>query len=100
MDSFNGKVILRRKELERFIGFRRSQIYDMLNEKCDGYDPDFPKQIKLGRKAVGWYVHDVLKWIERRREQSNHDEEGKSNHDKEGKSNHDKEGKSNHDDEE
>ncbi|WP_371829240.1 helix-turn-helix transcriptional regulator [Modicisalibacter ilicicola] len=41
----------------------------MLNESSERYDPDFPKQIRLGASAVGWDKSEVLAWLEKRRQQ-------------------------------
>lgn len=62
----NTEVILRMPDLKALLKLSRSQIYDMLNEKSAGYDPDFPKPIKLGRKAVGWFYQEVRDWLESR----------------------------------
>lgn len=60
-------IILRMQDLRVLIKLSRSKIYDMLNEKSGGHDPDFPKPIKLGPKAVGWYYQEVLDWLESRK---------------------------------
>ena len=30
------------------------------------YDPDFPKPIRLGKRAVGWRESEVIAWLESR----------------------------------
>ncbi|MFC2993203.1 helix-turn-helix transcriptional regulator [Halomonas tibetensis] len=68
MVAGNDRVILRMKQLVVFIGLSRSKIYEMLNERSKRYDPHFPKPIPLSAGAVGWYQHEVLEWLEFRRE--------------------------------
>lgn len=52
--------ILRRKEVERRIGFGRSQIYKMMNEG------KFPKARHLGIRTVGWDSVEIDQWIAER----------------------------------
>lgn len=49
--------IWRLPEVMRQTGLSRSTIYEMTNRG------EFPRQIKLGRRAVGWIANDVLNWI-------------------------------------
>lgn len=55
--------IIRIKEVIYRTGFSRPKIYSMLNENSKGYDPDFPRQINLGKRAVGWMSDEVTNWI-------------------------------------
>jgi prophage regulatory protein len=49
--------ILKRKDVEDMTGLKRSSIYlKMANN-------EFPKQIKLGARSVGWLLSDVENWI-------------------------------------
>lgn len=52
--------ILRRSEVEAFTGLSRSTIYAMMAEG------EFPKPIKLGKRAVGWREADIAAWLESR----------------------------------
>jgi prophage regulatory protein len=63
-------TILRMKDLVAFIGLSRSKIYEMLDHKSKRHDPAFPKQVRLGTAAVGWYRGEVIAWLHRRRQQS------------------------------
>lgn len=56
-------VILRRKQLEKRIGLKRSSIYDKLDSKSKHYDPTFPRMVSLGARSVGWYEHEVEAWL-------------------------------------
>ncbi len=49
---------LRRNEVEKVTGLKRSSIYSKIKEG------DFPKPIKLGMRAVAWLEADVMQWIE------------------------------------
>lgn len=49
--------ILRMKQVEEFTGLSRYTIYRFMGEGT------FPKQIKLGKRAVGWLVDDVNNWL-------------------------------------
>jgi len=48
-------------------GLSRSSIYNKLNPKSKHYDFQFPKPIKLGERSIGFYAHEVQKWIDSRR---------------------------------
>ena len=52
--------ILRRWEVEARIGFKRSQIYKLMNEG------KFPKAKPLGIRAVGWDSAEIDQWIAER----------------------------------
>jgi prophage regulatory protein len=58
--------ILRRPSVEAVTGLSRSSIYERLNPKSEYFDPNFPKPIKLGKRAVGWRESDVAAWLESR----------------------------------
>ena len=55
--SENNKQIIRMPQVEKRLGLSRYTVYRLI--KSDG----FPKPIQLGRQAVGWYEHEVDKWI-------------------------------------
>lgn len=57
MMKSNNKL-LRRNEVEKVTGLKRSSIYSKIKEG------DFPKPIKLGMRAVAWLEADVMQWIE------------------------------------
>lgn len=48
---------LRRTQVENLTGLSRSTIYSMV---ADG---SFPKQIKIGRRAVAWREADIVNWM-------------------------------------
>lgn len=51
---------MRRPEVERTVGLSRSAIYAAMDRG------DFPRPIKIGRRAVGWKASDVTNWLESR----------------------------------
>ena len=54
-DSF-----LRLADVQRRVPFSRSTIYLMISRG------EFPKQISLGARAVGWLKSEIDQWIESR----------------------------------
>ncbi|MBF3412658.1 helix-turn-helix transcriptional regulator [Burkholderia pseudomallei] len=55
--------ILRRKDVERRTGFKRSHIYNLMHQG------KFPQAIPLGARAVGWDSREIDQWIEERKQQ-------------------------------
>lgn len=49
--------ILRRKEVEQFIGLSRSSIYEAMAQG------EFPKPIRIGKRAVGWRQSTIDAWL-------------------------------------
>ena len=59
-------TILRRRQVEARTGLSRSTIYARMNQcgkRPQEYDPTFPRQISVGKRAVGWIEAEVDKWI-------------------------------------
>ena len=54
--------VFRRPEVERITGLSRSTLYAMIAED------EFPKPIRLGKRAVGWREADIAAWLESREE--------------------------------
>jgi len=50
-------AILRLKQVEQRSGLKRSSIYQKISEN------DFPEQVKLGARAVGWIESEIDAWI-------------------------------------
>ena len=51
------KQFYRRSALEDMLGISRSTIYRLM------LDEEFPRPIKLGRRAVGWKSEDIDEWL-------------------------------------
>jgi prophage regulatory protein len=49
--------ILRRRDVERATGLRRSALYDAISKGT------FPRPVQLTEKAVGWPEPEVDEWI-------------------------------------
>ena len=65
-DSFDRVTILRRKQVEARTGLSRATIYSKLHKsesRPEGYDPSFPRPIKLSDHAVGWIEAEIDAWI-------------------------------------
>ncbi len=52
--------ILRLPDVLNKVGLKRSTLYDLIGEG------DFPKQVQLGERTVGWLESEVEGWIEKR----------------------------------
>ena len=52
--------ILRRRDVEARTGLSRSTIYAYIANGT------FPKQVKLGPRAAGWYQSEIDEWIKSR----------------------------------
>jgi prophage regulatory protein len=52
--------ILRMTEVKKIIGLSRSSIYLMMKKG------QFPAQVKIGKRAVGWFSSRVFSWVEMR----------------------------------
>jgi prophage regulatory protein len=59
--------IIRLPETSNRTGKKRSTIYDTLNPKSPRYDSSFPRPLKIGARAIGFYESEVQAWIESRR---------------------------------
>jgi prophage regulatory protein len=56
--------LLRRPDVEREIGLKRSQIYDMMKLPPD--DPrHLPRPKRIGRRAVAWPASTIEAWKSR-----------------------------------
>ena len=50
-------TIWRLPEVLRQTGLSRSTVYEMIARG------EFPRQVQLGRRAVGWIAEDVVPWV-------------------------------------
>ena len=57
-------IILRLKHVRLRTGLSRSTIYQRIK------DGEFPMQVSLGPRAVGWLAADIEAWIEKHVKQS------------------------------
>ncbi|WP_248768059.1 AlpA family phage regulatory protein [Pseudomonas sp. MWU12-2345] len=59
--------ILRLSQVQDRIGLSRSTIYDRINPKSRRFDSTFPRPVKLGASAIGWFESGITEWLEQRR---------------------------------
>ena len=57
------RKIIRRDEVLEMTGLSKTALYNLIDKG------EFPRQVRLGSRAVGWYEDEVQEWI-RRRDQS------------------------------
>ena len=55
--------VLRIDDVAQKTGLARSTIYDRIDKKSPRYDQNFPKPLKLGLSAVGWFEHEIDTWL-------------------------------------
>jgi prophage regulatory protein len=58
--------ILRRHEVEARTGLSRSTIYSKMTPtklRPQDFDPEFPKPVKIGVRAVGWLESEINQWL-------------------------------------
>lgn len=53
-------IFLRVQSVVRMTGLARSTIYEMMAEER------FPKQVRIGSRAVAWRRSDLIEWSNRR----------------------------------
>ncbi len=59
----SARKILRIPQVKNTINLSKSMIYSMMDPKSSSYDPNFPHQVRLGPRAVGWYEDEVQGWL-------------------------------------
>ncbi|MBI2066825.1 MAG: AlpA family phage regulatory protein [Deltaproteobacteria bacterium] len=57
MPEHDHPVILRRKDVERRTGLKRSTLYQKISIGA------FPRPIQIGPRCVGWLIDEVDSWI-------------------------------------
>lgn len=62
--GFTSTCMLRINDVKVRTGLSRSTIYSKLDPKSSAYDPTFPKQIKLGARAVAWLEAEIDTWLQ------------------------------------
>lgn len=54
--------VIRLRTCLDIIGLSRSTVFDISNPKSPRYDPTFPRRVRIGLRAVGWYEDEVYAW--------------------------------------
>ena len=62
--------LLRLQGVCNLVGLGKSAIWYKLKEDSPYYDADFPKPIRIGKKAIAWDKNEVIAWVARRREKT------------------------------
>jgi prophage regulatory protein len=62
-----GRVIVRAKDMRKITGIPNSTRADKEDPKSPRFDPAWPKKIRLGARSVGYFLDEVLAWLEMRR---------------------------------
>ena len=57
------ETLIRRKDVEQITGLSRAAIYAKTNPNNPGYDPTFPKQVRVDTKAVRWPLSEIRAWV-------------------------------------
>lgn len=60
MESYSKTRILRRPEVQRYTGLSKSGLYLAIQQG------NFPRQINIGKRAVGWLESDIDAWVQER----------------------------------
>lgn len=56
--------IIRANELVKDLDIHPSTLHNWTNPKSKYYKDDFPKKIKLGGRARGWYRAQIKQWLD------------------------------------
>jgi prophage regulatory protein len=56
----NPRTILRKEEVLRKTGLKTTRLYELISKG------EFPAQVSIGARAVGWYEDEVQEWINNR----------------------------------
>jgi len=73
VNTASTSAILRLKQVQELTGLPRSSIYALMQRR------EFPAQIKLSQKSVGWSREEIQLWIDsRRRERDERASAGKA----------------------
>lgn len=59
--------VIRLRTCLDIIGLCRSTLFDISNPKSARYDPTFPKKVRIGLRAVGWYEDEIYAWLASKR---------------------------------
>lgn len=57
-NNFHDLKLIREPQLRLLIGLSRSCIYSLLKSG------NFPRPLRVGRRAIAWKVSDIASWLE------------------------------------
>ncbi|MCP3669911.1 MAG: AlpA family phage regulatory protein [Gammaproteobacteria bacterium] len=58
--------ILRRSLARDTVGMRDSHFHDIQNPKSENFDPTFPNPVLIGKRATGYFEHELDLWLQNR----------------------------------
>lgn len=61
-DHFPETVLYRLPQVEAVTGLKRSSIYAKLDPRSKYFDPEMPRPVKIGKRAVAWDSSAVHNW--------------------------------------
>lgn len=61
--------LIRLPDLMARTGLSRTAVYDRLDPKSSRHDPDFPRPVPIGARAVAWSAQEIEAWITTRKSQ-------------------------------
>lgn len=56
-------VVIRLRKAADYIGIANATLGNYLNPRSKYFKPDFPKKIRLGERATGFYKHEIDLWL-------------------------------------
>jgi len=59
--------VIRLRTCLDIIGLSRSTVFDISSPKSPRFDPTFPKKVRIGMRAIGWYEEEIHAWIASKR---------------------------------
>ena len=60
MGLYMTERLIRRPEVEKMVGLKRSAIYKKMERG------EFPKPVRIGERAVAWRLSEIIKWMDER----------------------------------
>ena len=71
MLTSSAKKVIRQPELVQIVGLSRSTLADLQNRNSPRFDETFPAKVRLGKRAVGWFLADIEAWLNGRQVERN-----------------------------
>lgn len=63
----SSRIIVRAKDMRKLTGIPNSTRADKEDPKSPRYDPTWPGKIRLGARSTGYFLDEVLAWLEKQR---------------------------------
>lgn len=59
--------IIRLRTCLDIIGLSRSTVLSFASPTSARHDPTFPKKVRIGLRAIGWYENEIQAWVASKR---------------------------------